>query len=77
LKLFLDLLLPGFHNKRQQTFHSEQSKRERVGTFGFRNSQNDIIPLLSDISLNENEPNMKMILKTKILETFSAKCDNF
>jgi hypothetical protein len=27
--------------------------------------------------LNENEPNMKMILKPEIFETFLAKWDNF
>ncbi len=30
-----------------------------------------------DVWLNENEPYMKMILKTKILENFFAKFDNF
>ncbi len=40
---------------------------------GKPNRLNDIIPLLRGKWLNENEPNMKMILKAKIQETFSAK----
>jgi hypothetical protein len=35
------------------------------------NIKNDIIPLLGDKWLNENEPNMKRILKVKILNSFS------
>jgi hypothetical protein len=51
--------------------------RERVGKFCFSNRLNDTIPLLSDKWLKENEPNLKKILKPKILEPVSAKCDNF
>jgi hypothetical protein len=34
-----------------------------------------IIPLLSDVWLDENEKEMKKTLKTIILETVPAKCD--
>ncbi len=63
--------------KWQQTFHLRLPNRERVGPFSFSNRLNDIIPLFREKWLNVNEPNIKMILKTKILETFLAKCDNF
>ena len=39
------------------------------------NEDNDIIPLLSDVWLDENEKQMKKTLKTMILETVPAKCD--
>jgi hypothetical protein len=42
--------------------------------FTLSNKLNDNIPLLRVTSgSKENEPNMKMILKTKIMETLSAK----
>jgi len=41
----------------------------------FANRLNDIIPLLSDVWLDENEKQMKKTLKTIILETVPAKCD--
>jgi hypothetical protein len=76
--LFLDLPLWRFHNKRQKVFHFQQSSRERVETFSFSNRLDDIImPLLGDKWLNENDPNMKLILKTKSLEKFSAEWDHF
>jgi hypothetical protein len=34
-------------------------------------------PILGDKSHNENEPNVKIILKTKILETVLTKYDYF
>ena len=74
-ELFLDLLLQGSHNKRQQTFFIQQSNREKVGKFSFANRLNDIVPLLSDAWLNESEKQMKKTLKTLILETVPAKCD--
>jgi hypothetical protein len=54
-ELFMDLLLQGSHNKRQKTFHLQQSNMERVGKFSFANRLNDIIPLLSDSWLDESE----------------------
>jgi len=33
--------------------------------------------VVNDKRLHENVPNMQIILKTKILETVSAQCDNF
>ncbi len=45
--------------------------------FSFNNRINDIIQILCDKWLNETEPNMNMILKNKILEIFTVKCDNF
>ena len=75
-KLFMDLLLQGSHNKRQKTFHLQQSNMERVGKFSFANRLNDIIPLLSDSWLDESESQMKKTLKTKILEFVPAKCDD-
>jgi len=74
-ELFMDLLLQGSHNKRQRTFFIQQSNREKVGKFSFANRLNDIIPLLSDVWLDENEKQMKKTLKTMILETVPAKCD--
>ena len=74
-ELFLDLLLQGSHNKRQQTFFIQQSNREKVGKFSFANRLNDIVPLLSDAWLDESEKQMKKTLKTLILETVPAKCD--
>jgi len=53
----------------------QQSNREKVGKFSFANRLNDIIPLLSDVWLDENEKEMKKTLKTIILETVPAKCD--
>jgi len=53
----------------------QQSNREKVGKFSFANRLNDIIPLLSDVWLDENEKQMKKTLKTIILETVPAKCD--
>ncbi len=67
-ELLMDLLLQGYHNKRQKIFHLQQSNMERVGKFSFTNRLNDIIPLLSDLSgLN----------KTKILDIVPAKCDSW
>jgi hypothetical protein len=74
-ELFMDLLLQGSHNMRQRTFFIQQSNREKVGKFSFANRLNDIIPLLSDVWLDENEKEMKKTLKTIILETVPAKCD--
>ncbi len=74
-ELFLDLLLQGSHNKRQQTFFIQQSNKDKVGKFSFANRLNDIVPLLSDAWLNESEKQMKKTLKTLILETVPAKCD--
>jgi hypothetical protein len=46
--------------------------------YRFHNKRlNDTIPLLIDQWLNENMPNMKMILKNKILERVSDKWDHF
>jgi hypothetical protein len=42
----------------------------RVGKLSFSKRLNDIIPLPRDKRLDENEPIMKKILKTKIVETF-------
>ncbi len=61
----------------QQIFYVQQSNNERVGRFSFSKRLNDIIPLLSDKWLSEDEPNTKRILKAKIIETVSSKCDNF
>ena len=74
-ELFMDLLLQGSHNKRQRTFFIQQSNREKVGKFSFANRLNDIVPLLSDVWLDESEKQMKKTLKTMILETVPAKCD--
>jgi len=75
-ELLMDLLLQGYHNKRQKIFHLQQSNMERVGKFSFTNRLNDIIPLLSDSWLDESEKQMKKTLKTKILEIVPAKCDS-
>ncbi len=53
----------------------QQSNIEKVGKFRFTNRLNDIIPLLSDVWLNESEKQMKKTIKTMILETVPAKCD--
>ena len=74
-ELFLDLLLQGSHNKRQQTFFIQQSNKDKVGKFSFANRLNDNVPLLSDAWLDESEKQMKKTLKTLILETVPAKCD--
>ncbi len=71
----MDLLLQGSHNKRQRTFFILQSNREKVGKVCISNRLNDIIPLFSDVWLDENEKQMKKTLKTMILETVPAKCD--
>jgi hypothetical protein len=75
-ELLVDLLLQGYHNKRQKIFHLQQSNMERVGKFNFTNRLNDIIPLLCDRWLDESEKQMKKTLKTKILDTVPAKCDS-
>jgi len=75
-ELFVDLLLQGSHNKRQQNFFIQQSNRERIGKFCFSNRLNDIVPLLNDVWLDESEKQMKKTLKTLVLETVPAKCDN-
>ncbi len=76
-ELLVDLLLQGYHNKRQKIFHLQQSNMERVGKFNFTNRLNDIIPLLCDRWLDESEKQMKKTLKTKILDTVPAKCDSW
>jgi hypothetical protein len=48
----------------------KQPSREIVGIISFSKRLNDTIPLFSDKWHNENELNIKMILKAKILETF-------
>ena len=63
------------HNKRQQTFFIQQSNREKVGKFSFANRLNGIVPLLSDVWLDESEKQMRKTLKTIILETVLSKCD--
>ena len=75
-ELFVDLVLQGSHNKRQQNFFIQQSNRERIGKFCFSNRLNDIVPLLNDVWLDESEKQMKKTLKTLVLETVPAKCDN-
>ncbi len=76
-ELLMGLLLQGYHNKRQNIFHLQQSNMERGGKFSFTNRLNDIIPLLSDRWLDESEKQMKKTLKTKILDIFPAKCDSW
>ena len=46
--------------------------REKVGKLSFAN---DIVPLLSDVWLDESEKQMKKALKTIILETVPGKSD--
>ena len=75
-ELFMDLLLQGSHNRQQHIFHIQQSNTERVGKFSFVNRLTDIIPLLGDGWLDKSEYQMKKTLKTKILETVPAKCDD-
>jgi hypothetical protein len=75
-ELLIDLLLQGYHNKRQKIFHLQQSNMERVGKFSFTNRLYDIIPLLSDRWLDESEKQMKKTLKTKIMDIVPAKCDS-
>jgi hypothetical protein len=43
----------------------------------FHDRLNGNFSFLSDKCLNETQPNIKKVLKTKFLETFSAKCDNY
>jgi hypothetical protein len=74
-ELLMNLLLQGSHNKQHRIFFIQQSNREKVGKFSFANRLNDIIPLLSDVWLDENEKQMKKTLKTMILETLPVKCD--
>jgi hypothetical protein len=52
----------------------KQTSREIVGIISFSKRLKDTIPLFSDKWHNENELNINMILKAKILETFLAKC---
>jgi hypothetical protein len=47
----------------------------QVGKFGFANRLNDIVPLLSEVWLDESDKQMKETLKTIILKTAPAKCD--
>jgi hypothetical protein len=75
-ELLIDLLLQGYHNKRQKIFHLQQSNMERVGKFGFTKRLYDIIPLLSDRWLDESEKQVKKTLKTKILDIVPANCDS-
>ncbi len=41
------------------TRHTRQSSREKVGKFRFANRLIDIVPLLSDVWLDESENQMK------------------
>ena len=74
-ELFMDLLLQGSQNNRQQTFFIQQSNREKVGKFSFANRLNDIVPLLGHVWLDVGEKQMKKMLKSTILEIVPAKCD--
>ncbi len=50
---------------------------DQARIFSFSNKLNDIIPILCDKWFDGNEANTKMILKAKLLDTFSATCDLF
>jgi hypothetical protein len=52
----------------------KQPTREIVGIISFSKRLYDTIPLFSDKWHKENELNINMILKAKILETFLSKC---
>jgi hypothetical protein len=72
-ELFIDL--QGSHNKQQQTYLIQQSNTEKIEKFSFANRLNNIVPLLSDVWLDESGKQMKKTLKTIVLVTVPTKCD--
>jgi hypothetical protein len=71
----MDLHLQGSHNKQQQAYFNPAINTEKIGKFSFANILDDIVPVLSDVWLDESEKQMKKTMKTIILETGPTKCD--